>query len=569
MSKLSKTILQMVIFCFFLNGIPAVSAQQTRPDAEDVRTFLEGHPLLIESDTRVLNVTIQGEALVIDLGSEILPGGQYDASIFYQLEKDLDAALFVNQYFMLTFKVEGLSLEAWGRPLPDILLAGADASPRDTLVTGPLSGYKIALNPGHGRYWSEIYSSWIWQRDFYEGIGEDLVNAEIVRLVALSLINHGATVINEREMDPVARIGESGLQAWQEAARHFAFYEGLPESVWNGAIVPWDTNYNDDIRARPYIANYYDADLMISLHNNGYNGLLSGTETYYDISEDYTDPSQNLLLAQAVHNSVINTILNKYDSSWKDRGIIGSDAGYGEIHYTAMPSILLELAFIDHPFPDNTYLKDKRFRVFVAEAIVDGICSYLGETCGDIPISSTNFVETPTLAPVATGDVCASGWYTYTNQRAQTATLTPNLGTLELPTHTANWQTFIPYNGMYHVEAFIPAHDPLEWTCPPLTLSGNTASAHYRITHAFGTSSLWVDQSLASDQWVDLGVYYFRAADGATIHLDNATGEPAGTAAVSFSAVRLNLVGMNQPVFKVYFPLIIKQVIEEKSNPGS
>jgi hypothetical protein len=78
-----------------------------------------------------------------------------------------------------------------------------------------------------------------------------------------------------------------------------------------------------------------------------------------------------------------------------------------------------------------------------------------------------------------------------------------------------------------------------------------------------------VDQSLASDQWVDLGVYYFRAADGATIHLDNATGEPAGTAAVSFSAVRLNLVGMNQPVFKVYFPLIIKQVIEEKSNPGS
>jgi len=75
---------------------------------------------------------------------------------------------------------------------------------------------------------------------------------------------------------------------------------------------------------------------------------------------------------------------------------------------------------------------------------VDGICSYLGETCGDIPISSTNFVETPTLASVATGDVCASGWYTYTNQRAQTATLTPNLGTLELPTHTCKLANLHP-----------------------------------------------------------------------------------------------------------------------------
>jgi N-acetylmuramoyl-L-alanine amidase len=556
MSKLSKTILLLIIFNFILNGVPVVSAQQTRPGAEDVRTFLEGHPLLVQSDTRVLDVTIQGEALVINLGSSILPDGQYDAEIFYQLEKDLDATLFVNQYFMLTFKVEGLSLEAWGRPLPEFVPVELPDSQRDTLITGPLSGYKIALNPGHGRYWNEVYSEWRWQRVLFYDIREDLVNAEIVRLVALSLINHGATVIDEREMDPVARIGASGLQAWQEAARHYAIYQGLPEAVWNGAIIPWDTNYNDDIRARPYIANYYGADLMISLHNNGYDGTLSGTETYYDTTADYHDPAESYRLANAVHYSIINTIRSKYDSSWVDRKVKASDGNYGEIHYTSMPSILLELAFMDKQFPDNTYLKDKNFRVFVAEAIVDGICSYLGETCGDIPISSTLFAEVPTLAPEASGNMCSSGWFTYTNQRLQTAALTPNLGTLELPTNSATWQSFIPYNGMYHVEAFIPAHAPLEWQCPPLTLSGNTASAHYRITHGYGTSSIWVDQSQASDQWVDLGVYYFRAGEGATIRLDNATGEPASTAAVSFSAIRLNLVGMNKPVFTLYFPLV-------------
>jgi N-acetylmuramoyl-L-alanine amidase len=557
MLKLSKIILLLIIFSFFLNGIPDVNAQQTRPTAGDVQSFLEQLPLVIQGGARVLDVTIQGEALVINLGAAILPNGAYDAAIFSQLEKDLDAALGVNQYFMLTFKVEGLSLEAWGRPLSEIPLVDTEPSQRDSLVTGPLSGYKIALNPGHGRYWNEVDGLWSWQRVLFYDIREDLVNAEIMRLVTLSLINHGATVIDEREQDPVARIGASGLQAWQEGAREFAIYNGLPEAVWNGGISQ-PTNYYDDIMARPYIANYYGADLMISLHNNGYNGTLSGTETYYDTTADYHNPAESLQLAQAVHNSIINTIRSKYDAGWINRGIKTSDGNYGEIHYTTMPSILLELAFMDKQVPDNTYLKDKRFRVFVAEAIVDGICAYLGKTCGDIPISSTLFVENPTLAPEANGNMCSSGWFTYTNQRLQVAALTPNISTLEQPTQSATWQSLIPYNGMYHVEAFIPAHDPLEWPCPPLTLNGNTANAHYSITHEFGTSNVWVDQSQAADQWVDLGVYYFKAGEGATISLDNATGEPAGTAPVSFSAVRLNLVGMNPPVFKIHLPLIFQ-----------
>ena len=273
-TKLSiRIICGLSLLGLLFGGIRISSAQPTRPNAEDVRTYLSTHPLVIQSDTRILAVYTQGEALVIDLSREILPNSAYDAMVFQQLEADLDRDLAVNQYYMVTFKVEGLSLETWGRPLPDFEPIQFD-EPTERGASGPLSGYRIALNAGHGRYWNEVAGEWRWQRVLFWGIREDLINADIIRLVSWSLINHGATVIDEREQDINARIGESGLAAWQEAARHFAIYEGMPSSVWNGAVPPYDTNYNDDIRARPYIANYFDADLMISLHNNGWDGSL-------------------------------------------------------------------------------------------------------------------------------------------------------------------------------------------------------------------------------------------------------------------------------------------------------
>ncbi len=558
MKKLKLLILLFFICTLSVSAISDASAQPTRPTVERIILFLQQHPLVIQSGTQILDVTIQGEALIINLSASFLPTGTYDAALFYQLEQDMDLALQVTRFYMLTFKIEGLSLETWGRPLPDLPLSEPEPLQRETISTGPLSGYKIALNPGHGRYWNEIYTDWRWQRGLYFDIREDLVNADIIRLVTWALTNHGASVIDVREQDTLARTGESGLPAWQEAARHFAIYNQLPESVWNGAISPYDTNYNDDIRARPYTANYYDADLMISLHNNGYDGTLTGTETYYDISGDYTNPAQNLLLAQAVHNSIIATIRNKYDSNWVNRGIKASDAGYGEIHYTAMPSILLELAFMDRQVPDNTYLKDQRFRVFVAEAIVDGICNYLGASCGDIPISSPTIIETPTLFPAPAAELCESQWLTFTNQRSQMAALTPNVTSIQDGTRSATWQGAIPYDGYYRLHAFIPAHAPIDWTCSRMVIAENTSNAHYQVTHAYGTSGTTVDQSLSSDEWSDLGVYYFHKAGGFQVKLLNATGETENSRLVMASAIKVQLVGMNPPQFVYYFPLTFK-----------
>ncbi len=557
MSKILRISLSLLVLSLILGANFSVRAQSLRPQAEEIRAFLEAHPRLTTVGAHVIEIRIEGEALIIDISQEILPEGKYDAQIFAELERDLDIALNISQYYMTTFKVGGEFLEYWGRPLPDMSLFETLPPLRETRSTGPLSGYKIALSAGHGWYWSDIYLDWRWQRSEFWGIREDTINAELIRLLTFALTNQGATVIDLREPDPNARTGESGLPAWQEAARHFQIYNDLPSWVWDGS----NNNYNSDIRTRPYTANYYGADLLISLHNNGWNGTLTGTETYYDTTADFHDPAQSAALAQAVHNSIINTIRSNYDPAWYSRGLKPSDGGYGETHYADMPAILIELAFMDTYYPDNTYLRDEAFRILAAEAIRDGICTYLGVICDDIPITGTVFSETPQLSPDYGSGMCDSGWYTYSNQRSQNSYITPNVTESAQMSNSAVWQPSLPRDGLYLVEAFIPAHDPITWTCPEFTLTADTTHAIYQIDHAFGTAYVFADQSAYHDQWADLGVYYFQTGVPAVITLSNVSGEALNSSSVSFSTLRFNLVGDDVPrdePYKLYFPLVTR-----------
>ena len=45
-----------------------------------------------------------------------------------------------------------------------------------------------------------------------------------------------------------------------------------------------------------------------------------------------------------------------------------------------------------------------------------------------------------------------------------------------------------PSDGYYRVEAYIPGHDALQWTCPDAELAGDTATAYYTVQHAEGTT---------------------------------------------------------------------------------
>jgi len=509
------------------------ASQSALPSESQIAEYLNQHPLVAESGGEVLDVTLQGEALVINLSMAVLPNGAYDEALFTQLQADLHETFQINQYFVTTFKVEGELLEYWGHPIPDFSEKAEPPPAMSLPIDGPLAGVKIALSPGHGLYWNETYSMWMYQRADFWGIREDTVNAEIMRYVQAALLNQGATVIPLRELDLSARIGITNYPAWHESARRYAIYQDLPQWIWNGS----NNNYNSDIRTRPYMANYYDADILISLHNNGWDGTLRGTEIYWDTDNH---PGSRAL-ATAVHNSIINALTSEY-GSWTDRGIIASDSNYGEINYAQMPAILIELAFMDNPL-DNAYLHQESFKILSANAITNGICEYLGVTCDDVPIELPVVLEQPTLTPAYENGICNSGWYRYPNQRGKYAYLAINAETETQSTHQAVWQPDLPVSGQYLVEAFIPQHEAIQWYCPRRTLERDTTSAVYEIVHANGLSSVHINQNAPADAWVSLGRYHVNDETQFKVTMTDVTGETAQTTTVSASAMRFTLVG--------------------------
>jgi len=535
MKKLTRVLLCLIVLTLIVSPDSAGITQASLPEPDQIKEYLNTHPLIVEAGGQVLDINIMGEALVINLSEAVLPGRRYDEALFTQLHTDLDSAFNINQWFMTTFKVEGELLEAWGRPEPDFSSQPDLDEIRELPGDGPLSGVRIALSPGHGIYWNETYSQWRYQRLEFNGIREDTLNAEIMRYVSAGLLNQGATVIKTREPDLSARTGVSFYPAWHESSRQYAIAQGLPSYIWEGG----STNYNSDIRSRPYTANYFGADILISLHNNGWNGTLSGTETYYDTDNHPGSPA----LAKAVHKSIISAIRNEYDSSWIDRGIKPSDSAYGEINYARMPAILIELAFMDKVYPDNAYLHDETFKLLAANAITEGICAYLGVTCEDAAITLPVVLETPTLTPAFGDGICDSGWYRYPNQRGHYAYLALNANSTEQSTHRASWQPNLPVSGEYRLEAFIPAHNAINWDCPERTIQSDTIRAGYEILHANGTSFQTVNQAAYRNAWVDLGIFHFNEETQAAVRLSDVTGETNQSTTLSASAMRFTLVG--------------------------
>ncbi|HEX2998775.1 MAG TPA: N-acetylmuramoyl-L-alanine amidase, partial [Armatimonadota bacterium] len=122
---------------------------------------------------------------------------------------------------------------------------------------------------------------------------------------------------------------------------------------------------------RPLAANYWHADLMISLHNN--IGVGSGTLTLYDTANGFRDESRRL--ANLLQDNVVQTIRGELTSRWRSQGVIGSEARYGENHWTQMPSALVEIGFIDHPW-DRRWIGSIEFREVVGKAIAKAVCEY-------------------------------------------------------------------------------------------------------------------------------------------------------------------------------------------------
>lgn len=126
-----------------------------------------------------------------------------------------------------------------------------------------------------------------------------------------------------------------------------------------------DTNLGIDntsaVNVRWQMANSWGADYFISLHCNAGGGTGAETLYYRDDSKDYATTIQNIYYTQM---------------SLNNRGVI-KRGNLAVLNKTNMPSIIVELAFIDSPLTnlDTNILKNKHQEM--ADALAKGFYKYL------------------------------------------------------------------------------------------------------------------------------------------------------------------------------------------------
>ncbi|MCX6932812.1 MAG: N-acetylmuramoyl-L-alanine amidase [Verrucomicrobia bacterium] len=335
-------------------------------------------PPEIAGRIRLLAASLEGSRLKLNFSREVLElglgSGAFEA-FAHEIDEAASAVLETElRTFDLYFLIDGVPLERLFESKENVSVPSVA---RDAvLLPAPpvhsaqaLSGRRVAISPGHGYYFTG--SIWGLQRPFLQGIVEDFVNHDFVTILNNLLVADGADVRPTRNLDRNAGNGESGFPKWQEAARYHVKALGADPSVWNESGF---THLEQDIRCRPRYANAIEAELLVSIHNNGGGG--TGTETLYDTGNAFA--AQNKRLADVLHASVMNAIRRDYNPTWRDRLVKGFNGSYGENRLATRPAVILEIAFMDMPTPDNAALQDERFKRIVATAIRDGIAEYLG-----------------------------------------------------------------------------------------------------------------------------------------------------------------------------------------------
>jgi N-acetylmuramoyl-L-alanine amidase len=171
--------------------------------------------------------------------------------------------------------------------------------------------------------------------------------------------------------DPGARAVKAGLQE-KEVVLDLALR--VAELLDQAGFIPLLTRAEDvfvELADRVRFANSRQADLFVSIHCNamptGKRGTRCGIEVYY-----YTPASESL--ASTVQEALVEA------TGRPDNGV--RRRGFYVIRYTVMPSILVEVGYLDHAV-EGELLRTSDFRQTVAQGIVKGIQQYLqGQPAG-------------------------------------------------------------------------------------------------------------------------------------------------------------------------------------------
>lgn len=144
----------------------------------------------------------------------------------------------------------------------------------------------------------------------------------------------------------------------------------------------------------------------------------------------------------------------------------------------------------------------------------------------EIYVDSRNVELTPAIKREP---ACLYGWASGKRGRGGHFIATPNAATPADSTNKATWRPNLPRDGAYRVFAFIPNREAIAWACNPVAAKLDTTSARYTIKHRDGITQYNLNQAPISDNWVELGSYYFTAGGDNYVQLDDMTGEPGGS----------------------------------------
>lgn len=391
MSRLLVSLLLSALWiCLTFN----VSAQDSLSDqiVQAVNAELSATPTR-QGTPRLLSAQIDGNRITLNFNRDAHHSPDFQDAFQRGINAIylLPAFSLTDVQFITLIEGERLTVE-----MPPIVLPAAPSGPNT--IRGPLSGRSVTISAGHGWTWYNNCSCYRFQRGYWWGIVEDKVNAEIIMELYNLLINAGATVYVTRNLDKNAGNGRSGYPRWEENSALYLEAIGIPSSVWDTGTDAWAS----DLRARPLYANYRNSDILINFHNNGgcnngcgWNG---GTYILYDSTNGYQTESYRL--AKSVESKLITRIRNDYHANWRNRGVAGFDGDYGENRIATRPAILIEGAFMDQQYPDNTFLQDANFRRLLALGTYEGILDYFGIShLPGVPEIVSPAVDTVVYAP--------------------------------------------------------------------------------------------------------------------------------------------------------------------------
>jgi len=167
----------------------------------------------------------------------------------------------------------------------------------------------------------------------------------------------GATGFGIRECDIALIVGKI-VRKYLEAVGHTVV---MTRETDKDVGYPY-ASVTEELQPRCNISDRAEADVLVSIHCNAFNGEANGTETFH-----YAQSPNGRKLAQCIQNQIIGL------GDLVDRGIKDT-ALYMTKHPNAVAA-LVELAFIDNP-KDSAKLADPVWQDKFGAAIARGISDY-------------------------------------------------------------------------------------------------------------------------------------------------------------------------------------------------